>query len=95
MLRAGTEPFHQVFDRITDAYVALDRDWHYTFVNQKAGQLLGRDPGELIGRHIWTEFPDGDDQEFGRAYRRAMQTQQPVFLEEYYPPFGRWFENRI
>jgi len=95
MQPSGTEPSFAVFDRITDAYVALDRDWHYTFVNQKAGQLLGRDPGELIGRHIWTEFPDGEDQAFAEAYRRALQTQQPVFLEEYYPPFGRWFENRI
>jgi PAS domain S-box-containing protein len=89
------EHLHQVFDRITDAYVALDRDWHYTFVNAKAGELLGRAPDALVGRHLWTEFPDGVGQPFQRAYQQAMDTQQPVFLEEYYPPFGRWFENRI
>jgi diguanylate cyclase (GGDEF)-like protein/PAS domain S-box-containing protein len=87
--------FHQVFERITDAYVALDRDWNYTYVNARAGQLLGRAPYELIGRHIWTEFPDGTGHVFDAAYRQAMETQQPLSLEAFYPPFGRWFENRI
>jgi PAS domain S-box-containing protein len=95
MQPAGTDTLHAVFDRITDAYVALDRDWRYTYVNARAGQLLLRRPGELVGRHIWTEFPEGADLPFAHAYRRAMATQQPVFLEDYFPALGRWFENRI
>jgi PAS domain S-box-containing protein len=89
------EPLHAVFDRITDAYVALDRDWRYTYVNARAGQLLLRDPAQLIGRHIWTEFPEGADLPFAHAYRRAMATQRPEFLEDFFPVLGRWFENRV
>ncbi|MGH8029295.1 MAG: PAS domain-containing protein, partial [Arenimonas sp.] len=75
---AGNEPSYAVFDRITDAYVALDREWRYTYVNARAGELLLREPGELVGRHIWTEFPEGADLPFARAYRQAMETQRPV-----------------
>ena len=85
----------QVFERITDAFVALDRDWVYTFVNSKAAQVFGRTPEQLVGRHIWTEFPEARDQPFARAYERAMAEQEPLHIEEYYPPYDRWFENRI
>jgi PAS domain S-box-containing protein len=84
-----------VFERITDAFVALDRDWIYTYVNVKAAQIFGRTPEQLVGRHIWTEFPEGVGQPFDLTYRRAMAEQQPAFLEEFYPPYGKWFENRI
>ena len=93
-VRAGRDRL-EVFERITDAFVALDRHWNYTYVNSKAGQLFGRDPAGLIGRHIWTEFPEGVGQSFHITYELAMTTQRPMFLEEYYPPYQRWFENRI
>jgi PAS domain S-box-containing protein len=85
----------QVFERITDAFVALDRDWTYTFVNGKAAAMFGRTPEQLVGRHIWSEFPEGVGQPFDLLYRKALAEQQPAFLEEYYPPYGKWFENRV
>ena len=84
-----------VFERITDAFVALDKDWIYTYVNSKAAQLLGRTPEELIGKHIWTEFPEGRNQPFARYYEQAMAEQAPLLLEEYSAVHDRWFENRI
>jgi PAS domain S-box-containing protein len=93
--RRAEEERRQVFERLTDAFVALDRDWIYTFVNTKAAQLFGRTPEQLIGRHIWTEFPEGIGQKFDLTYRKCMAEQQPAFLEEYYPPYQKWFENRI
>lgn len=85
----------ELLDGMSDAFVSLDRQWCYRFVNRKAGQLLGRDAASLLGKHIWTEFPDGVGQPFHRAYQRAMNEGLSVQLEEYYPPFNLWFENRI
>ena len=85
-----------MIDRVSDALVALDASWHYVFVNQRAVELLGREkPEDLLGRHIWTEFPEGVGQPFQRAYELAMETQEPQVLVEYYEPWDRWFENRI
>jgi len=89
------EERRQIFERITDAFVALDKDWCYTFVNPKAALMFGRSAEDLIGKHIWTEFPDGLGQPFHLAYEKAMAEQQAVILEEYYPPYERWFENRV
>lgn len=84
-----------ILENISDAFVSLDADWHYTYVNAKAGELFGHKPEELIGKHIWTEFPEGVGQPFYHAYHKAMAEQTPLDLEEYYPPWERWFENRI
>ena len=87
---------HDVLDRVADGFVALDLDWRYTFVNQRGAKLLGRDkPEDLIGKHIWTEFPESVGQPFALAYQRALSSQQPVIVVEHYAPWDRWFENRI
>jgi PAS domain S-box-containing protein len=82
-------------NNISDGIVSLDTDWCYTYVNRKAGELLGREPGSLIGKHIWTEFPEGVDLPFYKAYNRAFATQQKQVFQEYYQTFDSWFENRI
>jgi PAS domain S-box-containing protein len=84
-----------VLERVSDAVVALDKDWRYTYVNQRAASLFGRRPEDLIGRHIWTEFPEGVGQPFHLAYEKAMAEQVFVQMENYYEPWDRWFENRI
>jgi PAS domain S-box-containing protein len=84
-----------VFARMHDGIVALDTNWHYTYVNDQAATLLGRPAAELIGKHIWTEFPDGVGKPFYDAYHQAVERQTVVDLEEYYEPWNRWFENRI
>jgi len=85
----------QAFERVTDAFVALDRNWCYTYVNVKAGELFGREPAQLLGKHIWTEFPEGVGQPFHLAYERAMAEQQRLHFESYYGPYDRWFENVV
>ena len=95
-VRAAHEHLAGVLERISDGFVALDREWRYTYVNAKGARLLGRqDPSELIGKHIWTEYPAGVGQPFHRAYEEAARTQTPVVLEEHYEPWDLWFENRI
>lgn len=85
----------EIFDRITESIVALDENWCYTYVNKQAGEIFQRKPQELIGKHIWTEFPEGIDQPFYKAYYKAFTTQEYICLEEYYKPYDKWFSNHI
>jgi PAS domain S-box-containing protein len=94
-VKENAAEINEVFERVSDAFVALDKDWRYTYVNEKAGQILNRPRGTLIGKNIWTEFPEGVGQIFYRAYHLAMEKQHYIHVEEYYPPFDKWFENHI
>src|SRR5262249_25333817 len=38
----------QVLTRVSDGFVSLDSEWHYTHVNDKAAAMLGRRAEDLI-----------------------------------------------
>lgn len=85
----------EAFDRLSDGCIALDPEWRYTYVNAAAGEILGREPDTLIGRHVWAEFPTPADNPFRVAYQTAMSQQHTVTVESFDDVGGRWYENRI
>ncbi len=84
-----------LLESMSDGFVSLDRTWCYQYVNRKAGEMFGRSAADLIGKHIWTEFPEGVGQPFQAAYEQVMHDGEMVRLEDYYPPWDQWYENRI
>jgi two-component system sensor histidine kinase UhpB len=84
-----------VFERITDAFVALDSEWHFTYMNQKAGEIFRRNPADIIGKNIWSEFPHAAGQRYHQMYERAMREQEYVSFEEYYALNDQWFEAHV
>jgi len=95
-LRSPADELPQrILENISDAFVWLDADWRYRYVNRRAAEIFGRDPASLIGRNIWEEFPEGVGQPFHRAYQQAFAEGVPISVEAWYPPYRRWFENRI
>ena len=94
-LKGSENKYRSVIDRVSDAFVSLDKDWNYTYVNRMAGKLFAREPKELTGKNIWTEFPEWKDQPFYHVYYRAMETQTYQYLEEYYPAVDKWFESHV
>ncbi len=90
-----TAELSNVFERITDAFIALDNDWNYTYVNEKAAEMHGKVPGDLLGKNIWALFPDVVNEPFYDALFKAKKTQQALRLELPYSKSGRWFEDLI
>lgn len=67
----------QILDHITDGVMALDREWKFRNINQTAARLLKRRPADLLGREIWTEYPDIIGSSYETAYRQAARTGLP------------------
>ncbi|MBD2682000.1 response regulator [Nostoc paludosum FACHB-159] len=80
---------------IQDQFYVLDREWRYTFVNQRVAEVVGFSKEELLGRSIWEMFPDVVGTEFYTQVHRAIAEQTVVRFEYFYPKWNRWFENRI
>ena len=89
---AAVERLENTLERIGDAFFALDDDWRFTYVNEKAAGLLNRPADELLGTNVWEEFPDAIGETYESNYRRAMETQEPVSFEEHYEPLDLWTE---
>lgn len=81
-----------VLKRIDDAFFALDDDWRFTYVNERAETLLERTEAELLERDVWEEFPAAVESSFQEHYEHAMATQKPVSFEAYFSPLEEWFE---
>ncbi len=84
-----------ILETISDAFVAVDCHWRYTYINQKAAKILGREPQDLIGKNIWQEYPLEFCERVYHSYHKALKEQVFIHLEEYYPSCQRWVDHRI
>jgi PAS domain S-box-containing protein len=81
-----------LLESITDAFYALDRQWRYTYVNQRALDYYGMERAELLGRSLWDVFPAMQGSDFESQYRRALREQRSVSFEIFSPLNGHWLE---
>jgi len=91
----GEMLMNNLLESITDAFVALDREWRYTYINKQAEILLRKQRSQLLGKTIWNEFPEVIGSPFETGLRQASEQQQTIDLEAFYPPFEAWFEVRF
>ncbi len=87
--------FQITMERVSDAFISLDRNWNYAYVNKQAGELLRWKSEELTGKNIWENFPEATEREFFNACHTALREQVYIRMEEYYPPLEIWMENHI
>ena len=89
--RAARDRLDKILESITDAFFTLDNHWCFTYINRQAEQLLQRQATELLGKNVWSEFPEAVGSTFDREYHRAIAEQVSVEFEAYYPPLDIWF----
>jgi PAS domain S-box-containing protein len=96
LLAKKSEERYKVFlERITDAFIALDKDWCYTYINKQAGELIRRDPASMIGKNVWDEFPEAIGSATYDAFHKAIKEQRFVLNTDYFEPLDLWQENHI
>ncbi len=93
--RAAKDRLDIVLRSISDGFIALDRDWRYTTVNDRACESMGMSRDEVLGRCIWELYPDTIGTPFEVELRRAVVEQKPSVFEYFYPSRDRWYENRL
>ncbi|WP_276279086.1 PAS domain-containing protein [Halorussus caseinilyticus] len=85
----------EVFGRVTDAFYALDSEWRFTHVNDRAEELIDSRGEGLVGECFWEVFEWAADSKLGEQYRTAMETQEPTSFEFHHPEPGElWYEVR-
>jgi len=93
--KQATVRLEAILASINDHLVCYDREWRYTFVNDKAAEVLGKRKEDLLGRIIWDVFPNAVGNQYYQELHRAFASQEIIRSEHYYEPFGKWFENHI
>lgn len=84
-----------VLEESPDGVVVLDRDWVYRYVNPAGAAALGTTAEALLGQSYRTLYPEAAGTAFEQAYVRVMTTGVSEVIDEYYPPWDKYFRNRI
>jgi PAS domain S-box-containing protein len=83
-------PVADAVEEIDDAYVLLDRNGVYQYVNRQATRLIGRAADELVGRNMWELYPEARKGPVFGAIGRVFEERQPVHLEADSAIMGRF-----
>jgi diguanylate cyclase (GGDEF)-like protein/PAS domain S-box-containing protein len=79
---------------ITEAFVTLDAQCCFTYLNQESERLLQHTTGELLGKEIWLDLGAGAGQRLKLQMQKSLATNRRVEFEDFYPPLGKWLEVR-
>ncbi|MFC4542032.1 PAS domain S-box protein [Halosolutus amylolyticus] len=86
----------RILGRISDAFYAVDEEFRFTHVNERAEELLQQSEEELLGKSIWEVFPSAAEiEEVSDAFRTAMESQEPTSYELYYETLEFWVEANL
>jgi PAS domain S-box-containing protein len=94
LLSANARITH-ILESITDAFVAFDLNWNYTYINHKALELLGKSQVELLGQNIGDIFPKFLDLQCYQMASKALAEKVTVEYEEFVPLLKKWLEVRF
>jgi PAS domain S-box-containing protein len=100
LLRENPQAGHtaQIFDHMSEAFLACDHEWRITHVNARADALLaphGFSRIRLLGQNIWHTFPRLAGSRLQAEAFRAHAQGSDVELEEFFPAIHQWFSLRI
>ena len=79
---------------ITEAFVTLDRQCCFTYLNQESERLLQKSTADLLGLEVWQGFSAGLSQRLKDQLTRSLNTNRRVELEDFFPTLGKWLEVR-
>ena len=79
---------------ITEAFVTLDRQCCFTYLNQESERLLLHTTRELLGKEIWQILANDANQRLRQHLQRSIATNRRVEFEDFYPSLGKWLEVR-
>ena len=91
-LREAKELVVNILESMSDAYVAVDRNWQITYVNQMTARINQVSPEELIGKDHWQVWSGAVGTICEEKYRQAIVDLIPVHFEYFYEPRQRWYE---
>ena len=94
-LHAADRRLAEIVHGMAEACFALDKDWRFTFVNDRCQPLLHHSPEQMLGHGIWELFDKLVGTPMEKHYRRAMAERVPVSFEALSPIAQRWLDIRL
>lgn len=90
--RDALEEKNIILESIGDAFFAVDRNWNVTYWNHVAEKVLRKSKQQMEGQNLWEVFSDAVGSYFYNKYMQAVDTNQAVHFEDFYPAYQTWYD---
>lgn len=84
----------RVLESVTDAFVALDADFRFLYLNPAAERLTRRAAADLLGEALWDIFPWLAGTAAEGHLHAALRERQAATFETHLAPIDAWYEVR-
>lgn len=81
-------------ESITDGFFTLDKQFRFTFINNKAQTILKKHHDQLIGNVIWEVTDIPQDSELIRQLYSTLDSNQPTAFETHWEADDMWLDVR-
>ncbi|ROQ01150.1 PAS domain S-box-containing protein [Stella humosa] len=82
----------ETLENISDAFITLDAEWHFTFVNSQAESLLGSERLRLLGRPAWEALGEAARSSFEAECRKVVDSRTATRFVTFYAPTAKWLD---
>ncbi|BDA80128.1 hypothetical protein LPTSP3_g30580 [Leptospira kobayashii] len=83
---------NKILETIRDAVFILDSNWNYIYLNSKALEMVELSPGQIIGKEVWTVFPEVKESELGERMRTAVRERKSMQFEHIHALGEKWYD---
>jgi PAS domain S-box-containing protein len=94
-LMQSEQRLNNILNSIQDGFFELDREYRYTYINQKAAKNGGLEPGDYIGNCNWDMFPYARGTKFEAVYGEVMETRRPAHFEIKSPSMEQYYDINV
>ena len=84
-----------ILSSINDGLYALDFEWRFIYINQRAAQNVYKKPEDLIGKNLWEIFPHLRGTVVEEKFRQAMLERAPVHIESIGAVRTNWYDVSV
>lgn len=84
-----------ILNKMSDAFIALDNDGNYLFLNSKASEVFEKKLENYIGKNIKEGYTEDDDTSFIKSVKLAQSEQKHIHLEHFYKPLNKWIDYNV
>jgi len=78
----------------SEAFVTLDRQGRFLYLNTQSEYLLRRKSSQILGKKIWSELDDSGSGRLRTDMEEALAKGLPLEFEDFYPSLGKWLALR-
>lgn len=94
-IEAAYQKQNEILESITDAFIGLDKNYCFNYVNREAENVFKLNKDKLIGEYLWDIFPLAHGTDVYVRFQQTLSDKVPNAFEYYYPPTKIWFAINV